>query len=129
MTVQPLEVGTFAKNYQSGNFEWGSTGRGMRGDPSGFFADLDPAGSLYQHIYKGGYDNKKLTDLLAQGLQLTDAAQRKQLYDQVQDIVLTEWPTLPLVDAVKYQVVRKRVHDMYVSVDATERGLPEVWVS
>jgi peptide/nickel transport system substrate-binding protein len=129
VTVQPLEVGTFAKNYQSGNFEWGSTGRGMRGDPSGFFADLDPAGSLYQHIYKGGYENQKLTDLLAQGLQLTDASQRKQLYDQVQDIVLTEWPTLPLVDAVKYQVVRKRVHDMYVSIDATERGLPEVWVS
>src|SRR5262249_16716209 len=38
VTVQPLEIGTFAQNNSTGAFEWASTGRGMRGDPSGYMA-------------------------------------------------------------------------------------------
>src|SRR5690606_10573516 len=40
VTVEPLEIGTFATNIGEGNFEWASTGRGMRGDPSGFVVDF-----------------------------------------------------------------------------------------
>lgn len=130
-TVQPLEIGTFGKLNSSGAFDMQCTGRGMRGDPSGYFSDFDPAGSTYKAWYGGGtgYRNTELNQLINQGLATTDTAKRMQLYRRMQEIVLTEWPTIPLVVPTKYQVVRKRVRNMYVSVDDTERGLIETWVS
>ena len=47
----------------------------------------------------------------------------------MQEIVLTEWPTIPVVDPTLYQVVRSRVQNMYVSIDGTEKGLTEAWVT
>jgi len=127
VTVQPLEIGTFARNNGQGNFEWQSTGRGMRGDPSGFIADFDPNSSIYKAWYQGGYDNKELTDLYFEGLHTTDRTKRLQIYRRLQEIVLTEWPALPLVNPMIYFVVRRRLHDMYVAYEATERGLVEAW--
>jgi hypothetical protein len=49
-----LEIGTFAQNNSSGAFEWAQTGRGTRGDPSGYFADFDPTGSTYKAWFAGG---------------------------------------------------------------------------
>ena len=48
---------------------------------------------------------------------------------RMQEIALTEWPTMPIVDPTIYQVVRSRVQNMYVSIDGTEKGLAETWVS
>lgn len=130
-TVQPLEIGTFGKLNSAGDFEMQCTGRGMRGDPSGYFTDFDPSGSTYKAWYGGGtgYKNQELTDLINQALATTDTNKRMQQYARMQEIVLTEWPTIPLVVPTKYQVVRQRVQNMYVSVDDTERGLIETWVS
>ena len=128
VTVQPLEIGTFARNNGRGEFEWQSTGRGMRGDPSGFLADFDPAGAVYKAWYQAGYNNKELTDLYFEGLRTTDRAKRLQIYRRLQEIVLTEWPALPLVNPMKYQVVRRRLHGYYVAYDDTERGLIGAWV-
>ncbi len=128
VTVQPLEIGTFARNNSRGEFEWQSTGRGMRGDPSGFIADFDPASSIYKAWYQGGYSNQELTDLYFQGLHTPDPAKRLQIYRRLQEIVLTEWPAVPLVNPMKYFVVRKRLHGMYVGFEDTERGLIEAWV-
>jgi peptide/nickel transport system substrate-binding protein len=128
VTVQPLELGTFARNNGRGEFEWQSTGRGMRGDPSGFFADFDPSGAIYKAWYQGGYNNQELTDLYFQGLHTPDQAKRLQIYRRLQEIVLTEWPAMPLVNPMYYFVVRKRLHGMYVGYESTERGLIEAWV-
>lgn len=128
VTVQPLEIGTFARNNGQGDFEWQSTGRGMRGDPSGFIADFDPNSSIYKAWYQGGYNNKELTDLYFEGLHTTDRVRRLAIYRRLQEIVLTEWPALPIVNPMIYFVVRRRLHDMYVAYEATERGLLEAWV-
>lgn len=128
VTVQPLEIGTFARNNGQGAFEWQSTGRGMRGDPSGFMADFDPTSSIDKAWYQGGYDNKELTDLYFQGLHTPDQTKRLEIYRRLQEIVLTEWPALPLVNPMYYFVVRRRLHNMYVAYEATERGLIEAWV-
>jgi len=128
VTVQPLEIGTFARNNGRGEFEWQSTGRGMRGDPSGFFADFDPAGAIYKAWYQGGYNNQELTDLYFQGLHTPDPSKRLPIYRRLQEIVLTEWPAMPLVNPMKYFVVRRRLHGMYVGFEDTERGLIEAWV-
>ena len=128
VTVQPLEIGTFARNNGQGDFEWQSTGRGMRGDPSGFIADFDPNSSIYKAWYQGGYNNKELTDLYYEGLHTTDSTRRLSIYRRLQEIVLTEWPALPIVNPMIYFVVRRRLHEMYVAYEATERGLVEAWV-
>jgi peptide/nickel transport system substrate-binding protein len=128
VTVQPLEIGTFARNNGQGAFEWQSTGRGMRGDPSGFMADFDPAGSIYKAWYQGGYSNKELSELYFEGLHTPEPAKRLPIYRRLQEIVLSEWPALPLVNPMIYFVVRRRLHNMYVAYEATERGLIDSWV-
>ena len=129
VTVQPLEIGTFADNNSSGNFEWHSTGRGMRGDPSGYMSDFDPSGSTYKAWFEGGWKNDELTSLLNDALGNPDQAKRHDQYRRMQEIVLTEWPTIPTVDPTLYQVVRARVQNMYVSIDGTEKGLAETWIT
>ena len=129
VTVQPLEIGTFATNNSTGAFEWASTGRGMRGDPSGYMSDFDPTGSTYKAWFQGGWQNDEMTTLLNAALGNPDQAKRHDQYRRMQEIVLTEWPTLPTVDPTQYQVVRSRVQNMYVAIDGTEKGLTETWVT
>lgn len=129
VTVQPLEIGTFAQNNSAGTFEWAQTGRGMRGDPSGYFADFDPTGSTYKAWFGGGWKNDEMTQLLNDALGNTDQTARHTQYRRMQEIALTEWPTMPIVDPTIYQVVRNRVQNMYVSIDGTEKGLAETWVT
>jgi len=128
VTVQPLETGTFGLNNSTGAFAWQLTGRGMRGDPAGFLGDFDPQSPLYKAWFAGGYQNQELTNLYYQGIHETVPVKRLPLYRRMQEIVLTEWPLIPLVNPMKYQVVRKRLSDMYVSFDDTERGLIRTWV-
>jgi peptide/nickel transport system substrate-binding protein len=129
VTVQPLEIGTFANNNSTGAFEWASTGRGMRGDPSGYMSDFDPTGSTYKAWFEGGWKNDEMTTLLNDALGNPDQTKRHDQYRRMQEIVLTEWPTIPTVDPTLYQVVRSRVQNMFVSIDGTEKGLAETWVT
>jgi peptide/nickel transport system substrate-binding protein len=129
VTVQPLEIGTFGQNNSTGAFEWAQTGRGMRGDPSGYFADFDPTGSTYKAWFAGGWQNDEMTQLLNDALGNTDQSARHAQYRRMQEIALTDWPTMPIVDPTIYQVVRNRVQNMYVAIDGTEKGLAETWVT
>ncbi|MFZ0215307.1 MAG: ABC transporter substrate-binding protein [Candidatus Dormiibacterota bacterium] len=128
VNVQPLEIATFGINNANGSFQWQSTGRGMRGDPSEFFTDFDPAGSIYQAWFKGGYDSSAITASVKQAMTTVDAAKRKQVYDQMQQTVLTDLPTIPLVNPMQYHIVRSRVHGMYVDYGGLLRGLTVTWV-
>lgn len=129
VTIQSLDIGTFGANNSSGNFEWQSTGRGMRGDPSGYFSDFIPTGSTYKAWFEGGYTNAQMTTLINQGLAETDVTKRQAIYTQLQQIVLTQWPTMPLVAVTNFQAVNKRLQGMYVAVDDTYRGLRYAWVT
>lgn len=131
VTVQPLEIGIFGKNATVGNFEWSVTGRGMRGDPSGYLADFDPVTSTYKAWFgvNGGYKNDELTSLLAQGLEESDPKKRHELYLKMQKIVLTELPTVPLVAPMQFQIARKRVQNMPIDIGSTMRYLRSAWVS
>ena len=48
----------------------------------------------------------------------------------VLSVPVTRLPTcmIPLVSAMKYQAVRKRLRDMYVGYTDVEPGLVEAWV-
>jgi peptide/nickel transport system substrate-binding protein len=129
VTVRPMEIGTFSKHNGAGTFQWESTGRGMRGDPSGFMADFDPKGGLYKAWYQGGWSDPKLTQLINQGISTLDNGKRHKLYRQMEEIVLTQCPVIPLVDQYRFQIVGQRVRGMYVSYADGDPGLAEVSVS
>lgn len=125
VSVQPQDIGTFSANDGAGKFEWESTGRGMRGDVSEFFADFNPAGSTYAAWFKGGWNSPQLQTLLRKGISETNHAKRRALYRQAEAIVLTQWPEMPLVAPYSYLIVSKKVKGFQVfSVDVGwETGL------
>jgi peptide/nickel transport system substrate-binding protein len=127
VTVQPLEIGIFARNNTNGDFDWALTFRRMRGDVSQFYADFHPTGVIMKTVFKA-YSNQELGNLYLQGLRTTDQRQRQGIYRRIDDILMTDWPEIPLVVGMKYMVVRKRLNNMYASYEDTERGLIEAWV-
>lgn len=128
VTVQPLEIGTFAKNNGDGAFEWQSTGRGMRGDVSGFVNNFFKGTVNNKVWFEGGWDSPELDQLYTTGLATTDQAKRVPMYRHIQEIVLTEVPHLYTVQDKKIQFVRNRVKNMYVSFTDFNSGLREAWV-
>ena len=62
--VQPLEIGTFAKNNADGTFEWHQTGRGMRATSA--IHRVPHSGDL-QGVVRRGVEERRLT-LIDQGI-------------------------------------------------------------
>jgi peptide/nickel transport system substrate-binding protein len=123
VTVQPLEIGTFAKNIGDGTFEWASTGRGMRGDPSGHVVDIR-SGTANNKVWFGdGWKNEELDKLYDEALATLDDAKRHEDYNRIQEIILDEAINLYTVVAMKYQVVSKRLSGKYVFYGNTNPGL------
>jgi peptide/nickel transport system substrate-binding protein len=123
VTVEPLEIGTFAKNIGDGTFEWASTARGMRGDPSGYVIDFRSGTGLHQKWFGDGWRSDELDQLYDEALATLDAAKRHEIYRRIQEIVLTEVANLYTVQPLKYQVARDRVEGMYVWYVGTNAGL------
>ena len=123
VTVQPLEIGTFAKNIGAGTFEWAATGRGMRGDPSGHVVDFR-SGTANNKVWFGdGWKNEELDQLYDEALASLDQAKRHANYKRIQEIILNEVPNLYTVQPKKYQVVSNKLQGMYVFYGNTNPGL------
>jgi ABC-type transport system substrate-binding protein len=101
----------------------------MRGDPNGYVAEFNPSTPAFQTWFGGGWKNDELTKTLDDALNTPDQPIRKQLYTRAQQILLTELPHIPLVQDMKYQVVRKRLQNMYVAYTDFNTGLREAWVT
>jgi ABC-type transport system substrate-binding protein len=50
------------------------------------------------------------------------------MYKELQKVLLTELLQVPLVSVSKFQVVRKRVKNMYVAFSDFNTGLKTAWV-
>jgi ABC-type transport system substrate-binding protein len=129
VTVEPLEIGTFAKNIGDGTFEWASTGRGMRGDPSGFVVDFRNGTTLNQAWFGEGWQNDEIDQLYDDALSTADEAARLEAYRRIQELVLEEGINLYTVQPRKFQVVRNRLEGMYVSYTDFNTGLRETCVT
>lgn len=129
VTVEPLEIGTFADNIGKGNFEWASTGRGMRGDPSAHVVDFRSGTSNNVTWFGDGWKSEELDALYDEALATVDQDARKDLYDQIQRIILEEVPNLYLVQNMKFQAVSNSVEGMYVFYGNTNPGLRTVTVA
>ena len=122
------EPGTFATNNGRGNFEWDLTARGMRGDVDGYMAEFNPSAAIYR-IWYPEYRNVKVWRDIGNGRITLDQAKRLPLYKDAQQRLLTDLVQVPLVAVTKWQVVRKRVQNMYVAFNDFNSGLRETWLS
>jgi peptide/nickel transport system substrate-binding protein len=123
VTVEPLEIGTFATNIGDGTFQWASTGRGMRGDPSGFVVDFRSGTALNVKWFGDGWSNEEIDRLYDEALATADVDQRLAAYQRIQEIIAEDVPNLYTVQPFKFQVANQRVEGMYVSYTDFNPGL------
>jgi len=140
VTIVAEEIGAFAKRVGDGTFDFCKTGRGMRHDPTGYvndFGSTKTGSALYwfntvddkKAVAKEGWNTKECTDLYAKSQVNLDSKTRHEQFARIQEIVLDEVPHIYLCQRYKFQVVRKRVKDMYVAFTDFNGGLREAWVS
>jgi peptide/nickel transport system substrate-binding protein len=129
VTVEPLEIGTFAENIGAGTYQWASTGRGMRGDPSGFVVDFRSGTANNVTWFGDGWINEEIDGLYDEALATADQAARMEAYTRIQQIIAEEVPHLYTVQSYKFQVANQRVDGMYVSYTDFNPGLRTACVS
>ena len=129
VSVEPIEIGTFAENVGNGAFEWAQTARGMRGDPSAHVVDFRSGTSNNVNWFGDGWISEELDALYDEGLASLDEARRKEIYDEIQRIIMTEAPNIYTVQSMKFQAVRNELQGMYVFYGNTNPGLREATVT
>jgi peptide/nickel transport system substrate-binding protein len=123
VTVEPLEIGTFAEHNGAGTFQWQSTGRGMRGDPSGYVVDFRTGTPNNLTWFGDGWSNEEIDRLYDEALATADVAERMADYQRIQEIIAEDVPNLYTVQPTKFQVATQRVEGMYVSYTDFNTGL------
>jgi ABC-type transport system substrate-binding protein len=128
VNIVAQEAGTFAAANGAGTFDWDLTGRGMRGDVDGYVAEFHPAAPVFK-IWYPEYRNTKAWRGIGNGRIQLDPAKRIPIYKAAQRELLLNPVQIPLVAIKKYQVIRKRVNNMYVAFSDFNTGLRTVWLS
>ncbi len=127
VNIVAQEAGTFASNNGAGTFDWDLTGRGMRGDVDGYVAEFHPAAPVFK-IWYPEYRNTRAWRGIGNGRIQLDPPKRIPIYKDAQRALMLNPVQIPLVAIKKYQVVRKRVKNMYVAFSDFNSGLRNVWL-
>ena len=127
VNIKAEEPGTFAANNGAGRFDWDLTARGMRGDVDGYTSEFNPANAIYR-VWYPKYRNVRMWRLVGNGFITLNEKKRLAMYKELQKILLTEALQVPLVAVSKFQVVRRRVKNMYVAFSDFNTGLKTAWV-
>lgn len=121
--VVPLDIGIFADNIGKGTFQWASTARGMRGDPSAHVVDFRSGTANNLAWFGDGWKNEQIDTLYDEGLSTVDEARRLEIYNEIQRILLEDLPNIYTVVPEKFQAVRNSLQGMYVFYGNTNPGL------
>jgi peptide/nickel transport system substrate-binding protein len=108
VNVDGQEFNVFVKKTTDGDYDLslGNSGGGTPPDPDGFKAYLktkDKGGTQNGT----GYSNQKLDDLFDQGIKELDNSKRREIYNQIQQIVGDDLPYYFLYSLTDYSVVSK----------------------
>jgi peptide/nickel transport system substrate-binding protein len=125
------EIGPFAQRVGEGNFDWCSTGRGMRPDPTRYVNDFgEPSTGAAAAWFKGGegWKNDEMIELYQQAkIELNSEARHEQIR-RIQELVLDEAPHIYTCQPYKFHAVRTELKDMYVAFNDFHPGLRTVWL-
>lgn len=81
LALEPLESGAFVDRWVAADFDAAVALNGGRPEPDGMYGRYFTSDGNLNEV--AGYSSPELDDLFAQGLQTTDEAERKEIYDQV----------------------------------------------
>ncbi|HUP32234.1 MAG TPA: ABC transporter substrate-binding protein [Gaiellaceae bacterium] len=127
LRIEAQEPGTFAANNGRGNFDWDLTARGMRGDVDGYLAEFNPSASIY-NVWYPQYRNVRVWRLVGNGRITLNQARRIPMYKEAQRLLLNDLVQVPLFTVRKFQVVRRRVNNMYVAFSDFNTGIRYVFI-
>ena len=128
LTLQAEDGATFSKAYATGDFDWLLNQRGIRGDIHGFVSEFNPGTSPNYNLWFNGYKNIAMWRLVGNGQITLDPKKRLPMYTKLQQILLTELLEIPLMVPYKYQVVSKRLKNMYVAYSDFNTGLRTAYI-
>ena len=128
LTLQAEDGATFSKAYSTGDFDWLLNQRGIRGDIHGFVSEFNPGTSPNYNLWFSGYKNIQMWRLVGNGQITLDPKKRLPMYTKLQQILLTELLEIPLMVPYKYQVVSKRLKNMYVAYSDFNTGLRTAYI-
>jgi peptide/nickel transport system substrate-binding protein len=126
------EIGPFAQRVGEGNFDWCSTGRGMRPDPTRYVNDFgEPSTGTAAAWFNGGegWSNEELLELYQQAKVELDSEARHNQIRRIQEVVLDEAPHIYVCQPYKFHVVRNDLQDMYVGFNDFHPGLRTIWLA
>ena len=95
----------------------------MRGDVDGYLAEFNPAHADLQDLVPGVQEREGRGGTIGNGRITLDPAKRLPMYKEAQKELLHGPAADPARRVKKYQVVRKRVQDMYVAFSDFNTGL------
>ncbi len=72
--------------------------------------------------------NTELDGILETGQATVDAAERKSLYGQAQQIIMDEAAIIPMYDQIGYNGVGKDVHDVRTDARGWYRWFYDTWI-
>ncbi|WP_353232343.1 ABC transporter substrate-binding protein [Pseudomonas helleri] len=76
-----------------------------------------------------GYRNARVDELFAGAAAEPDEAKRIELYQQLQRIIQTDLPSLPLLELNNVNIVSKDLNDAFISADQVYGSLKNAWFS
>lgn len=120
--VDVEEFGKFVQDWKNSNFDMFVSLNG---------GNVDPDGYLYRTFHTGGstnvfkYSDQTVDQLLDQGRTTTDMAQRKQIYDSLQQQLACTGPIVHIAYGTLFTAVRDNVQGFQQMPDRTLRYLRE----
>ncbi len=119
------ENAAFIKDYLDNNFDLTVSGTSGYVDPNDVYLRNFGTGQPSNAVR---YSNPKVDDLIAQGVATTDQAKRKQIYQQLQQLLLDDVPWVNLYIANQFEAMKTYVKGYTHIPTGTNYTLKDVWL-
>src|SRR6185436_16000798 len=119
------ENAAYIKDYLDNNFDLTVTGTSAYVDPNDIYFGSFLTGSPRNAVR---YSNPKADELINAGVATTDQAKRKQIYQQLQQLLLDDAPWINLYIANQFEAMKTYVRGYTHIATGTNYTLKNVWL-
>jgi peptide/nickel transport system substrate-binding protein len=123
--IDPQETATYIENLFSGNFDLAVMGASGYTDPSEFLTSMLRTG---EYTNPGQYSSPSLDELLRQGIERQDPAERAPIYQEAQQIVIDEAPVIPLFTSQTFEGLNRDVQGFSHWLTGRLTGIRYAWL-
>ena len=131
--IRSYEFGVFFDDIKQGNFQLASMQTATITEPDYYYAyfhsERIPTSKNPGLMNRWKYSNTKLDDLVSQARQMSNRKQRIKLYGEVQQILATDLPIIPLWHEDNIAVSRLNIHGYQLLPNARFYGLISTYKS